>query len=116
MPTDPAINDVIKHAQGESLASCSVAYSDLPDKNRVGTFRHEVARDGPYDDTVKLGNDRGVTEMGALQQIAVEGIRVQWWTVSNELVDRRAVCRNGLPKAREPIGAIRFLRCNDYTP
>lgn len=111
-----AVNDMVEHAQSEALSARSAADRDLPYENRVGAFWHEVTRDRADNDAIKLGDDRGVAKVGALQQIAVEGVGVQWRTICYELVDRRAVCRDGLPEARKPFGAIRFIRCNDYTP
>lgn len=114
--TDAAVNDMVEHSQSQALPARSIANCHLPDKNRVGTFGYKVAGDGADKRIVDLGNDRAMAEMGALQQIAVEGIRVKRGAFSDELVNSRAVCRDGFPQARKPVGAVRFLRCNDYTP
>jgi len=110
------INDMIEHSQSQTLAARRIANRDLPYKHGIGPLWYQITGDGTDDGVVDLGNDRRVAEMGALQKVAVEGICVQWRTIGNELVNRGAICRNGLPEACKPVGAIRFIRCNDYTP
>jgi len=78
--------DVANHALAQAKAAGISMDCHLPDKQGVGFLRDKIARNETGKLAVELRCHRGVCEVVALQEVAVNGVGVEWRAGSDELV------------------------------
>ncbi|MNN57293.1 hypothetical protein D3C81_1722750 [compost metagenome] len=87
-----ALQEFAKHGAAQSMAACAGVHRDLPDEQHVRPGRDHISGDKTVDTSAgTFGDDAGVAELLAQEQIRIEGIQVEWRALGNEAVDGGAV-------------------------
>ncbi len=86
---------LLQHPTGQSLATCRRCHHHLPDKQRIRTTRNSIGRNETGTVAFTLRNDGCLREMRTLQQIAINGVGIEWRTQGDQTVHRDAVTRRG---------------------
>src|SRR5690606_14949354 len=81
-----------QHAQSQTLAAHRGVYRDLPDEQRVGASGRTVTGNETYQLAICIfGRDGGVSEIRALQKVAIHRIDIQRLATGYQVVEGRTV-------------------------
>ena len=79
-PAFGALQQCVEHPACQALATSTLCHYDLPDEQGVGAGWYEVAGNKPDQLAIQFCANRCAVKMRALKQVAIDGVRVQWWT------------------------------------